>query len=143
MSSKDKNPQIYISKLPTYIRQRDLEDKFRKYGEIRKIQLKETYAFIEYYNYKDAEYAIERMDGRHFEGRRIVVQPSVGKRRVRRDSYRDRRERSRSYSRPREREERRKGPQKEDICYNCDGKGHWANECNRPKRIRYKLLCYF
>lgn len=85
MSSRDRsrNPQIYISKLSTSIREKDLEEKFGKYGSIRRVQLKSGYAFIEFSDYKEAEHAIESMDGRNWEGQRIVVQPSLGRKRER------------------------------------------------------------
>ena len=53
--SKNKNPQIFIAKLSTSVRERDLEDEFRRFGAIKNIQLKRGYAFIEYEDYKDAD----------------------------------------------------------------------------------------
>lgn len=136
MSYRYKNPQIYIAKLSSTVRERDLEERFDKYGDIRKVQVKNGYAFIEYYDYRDAEYAIERMNGRTFEGHRIVVQASMGKRR--KDGTHEReRERDRSYSRDRRRDpERKRGPQANDVCFNCGVKGHWFNECPEPRKVR-------
>ena len=97
MSSRDRsrNPQIYISKLSTSIREKDLEEKFGKYGSIRRVQLKSGYAFIEFSDYKEAEHAIESMDGRNWEGQRIVVQPSLGRKRERSRDRGDRGDRDR------------------------------------------------
>jgi RNA recognition motif-containing protein len=139
MSSRDRNPQIYIAKLSPSIREKDLADRFDKYGDIRRVQVKNGYAFIEYYDYRDAEYAVERMDGRTFDGHKIIVQPSMGKRRGRegdRDGERRGRDRDRNYSKDRRNPERKVGPQTDDVCFNCGGKGHWFNECKEPKKIR-------
>ena len=76
---RGRNPQIYIAKLSIDVRKRDLEDRFLRYGDIKEVQLKNGFGFIEYYDYRDAEYACERMDGRTFEGNRLTVQPSKGK----------------------------------------------------------------
>lgn len=156
MSIRDRNPQIYISKLSSTVREKDLYDRFDKYGDIRKVQLKTGYAFIEYYNYRDAEYAVDRMDGRTFEGHRIIVQPSVGRKKGR-ESYRDRdggerrergdrdrergdRDRDRDYSKEKRRDpDRKRGPQANDVCFNCGGKGHWFNECAEPRKPRYVI----
>lgn len=138
MSARDRNPQIYIAKLSSSVRRDDLEDRFIKYGDIRRVQLKNGYAFIEYYDCRDAEYAVERMDGRTFDGTRIVVQPSRGKRssREREDRYRNRdRDRDRDRDRRRDPDQKR-GPQPDDVCYNCGSKGHWYNECSEPKKAR-------
>ena len=72
--SKEKNPQIFVAKLSSAVREKDLEYEFRKFGDIRNIQLKRGYAFIEYDSYRDAEEAIRDMDGKKIEGQRIVVQ---------------------------------------------------------------------
>jgi len=143
MSTRDRNPQIYIAKLSPSVREKDLAEKFEKYGDIRKIQVKTGYAFIEYYDSRDAEYAVYKMDGRTFEGEKIVVQPSMGKRRDR-NEFRDRGDRERgergdrgdSRERRRADPDRKRGPQPEDICFNCGGKGHWTNECGMPKKPR-------
>lgn len=72
--SRDKNPQIFVAKLSSSIREKDMDYEFRRFGPIKNIQLKRGYAFIEYEDYRDAEEAIHDMDGRRFEGQRIVVQ---------------------------------------------------------------------
>lgn len=74
MSSKEKNPQIFIAKLNPRVRERDLEKSFGKYGSIRNVLIKSGYAFIEYDNYRDAEDAVKHMDGKTLEGQRIVVE---------------------------------------------------------------------
>lgn len=74
--SRDRNPQIFIAKLSSSIRERTLEEEFKRFGPIRKIELKRGFAFVEYEDYRDADEAIRDMDGRKFEGNRIVVEHS-------------------------------------------------------------------
>ena len=74
--SRDRNPQIFIAKLTSGVRERDLDDEFRRFGAIRNVELKRGYAFIEYENYRDADDAIKEMDSRKFDGNRIIVQHS-------------------------------------------------------------------
>lgn len=153
---RGRNPQIYIAKLSINVRKRDLEDRFLRYGDIKEVQLKNGFGFIEYYDYRDAEYACERMDGRTFEGNRLTVQPSKGKQtrddRYRRDSRerrddryrrdsRDRRDfrdgRDERYrERTRDPERKRGGPQPEDKCFNCNEVGHWKSDCKNPRKLR-------
>ncbi len=132
--SRNRNPNVYVTKLSQNVRTKDLEHEFSRFGEIRSISLKNRFAFIEFEDYKDAELAIERMDGKTLDGERLIVEPAMGggRRRERprdRDYRDDSRDRHRLY-------ERNKGPQKEDKCFNCGKLGHWANECRETSRSR-------
>jgi len=44
--SKERNPLVYVAKLSTGVREKDLEHDFSKYGSIKSISLKNGYAFI-------------------------------------------------------------------------------------------------
>ena len=142
-------PQVFITRLSYYVTKRDLEKEFGRYGEIRNLTLKKGYAFIEYYDKKDAKYAIRELNGRKLFGQsnRIVVEEAKISREER---ERERRRAKRSRSKDKEKEEdkkekdrdkdyyykRRIGPKKTDICYNCGKEGHWANECHKSRRDR-------
>lgn len=115
--------QIFVQGLPTSTVERDLRIKFEKYGDIRSISLKQGYCFIDYFNDKSAKDAISNMDGRTFEGSKINVKQSV-----------DRRSRMKQTG---DRGDRKKGPQQDDLCHNCGGVGHWANECREERKPRY------
>ena len=41
-----RNPQIFVAKLSSRVREKDLEREFTKYGQIKNILLKTGYAFI-------------------------------------------------------------------------------------------------
>lgn len=77
--SSSKNTQIFIAKLPINIRERDLEYEFRRFGTIKDLQLKTGYAFIDYEDSKEADKAIQKMDGYKFDHQRIVVQTASKK----------------------------------------------------------------
>jgi RNA recognition motif-containing protein len=134
--------QIFIARLSYEVTEKDLDEKFSKYGSIKRIQLKKGFAFIEYYNYRDAEEAVYAMNERKFYERRIVVQLSNG-RKDRRDS-RDRDRRDRRDSRDRDRRDsrdsrdrdrrRNKGPQPNDRCHICNEYGHWKTNCQKGNR---------
>jgi RNA recognition motif-containing protein len=136
-----------------------LEREFEKFGDIRNLKLKKGYAFIEYSNRSEAKEAIRELDGKKLFGQqqRIVVEKAKGSRRERererrrerdRDKRRNyRRSRSRSQSRSRNRSRgrdrekdyyynKRTGPKKSDICFNCGNRGHWANECPYTRKER-------
>ena len=156
-------PKIFITKLSPFVREEDIEEEFGHFGKIRKINLKKGYAFVEYFSKEDAKEAIRKMNKRHVfhQDEKIVVEEAIGKRRDRdrrrysrsrdryrtkdRNRYRDRRyyddrdgdryryRRSEEYTR---RRYRRTGPKSTDICFNCQGLGHWANECQeKPKYV--------
>ena len=128
-------PQIFVTKLSSRVTKKDLDKEFGKYGDIRNLNLKKGYAFIEYYDKEDAKYAIRELDNKKLFGQqqRIVVEEAKGSKRERE------RERRRDRERDRDRDyyyRRRSGPKKTDICFNCGKEGHWANECSLPRKER-------
>jgi RNA recognition motif-containing protein len=150
-------PQVFITKLSYYVTKRDLEKEFGKFGEIRNLTLKKGYGFVEYYNKKDAKYAIRELNGRKLFGQsnRIVVEEAKVSRQLREKERRRRRSKSRDKEKDRDKDRdrdkdkdkedkkendyyyRRKiGPKKTDICFSCGKEGHWANECQENRRDR-------
>ena len=151
-------PKIFITKLKPYVRESDIEKEFEQFGKIKNINLKRTFAFVEYYNKDDAREAIRKLDNKKLFGQeeRVVVEEAIGNRRDRdkkrysrsRDRFRDRgRYKDRYYDRDRynrykkndsypKHRYRKTGPKPTDICFNCHGYGHWANECQMPSKSK-------
>jgi len=44
--SKERNPLVYVAKLSSSVREKDLEHEFAKYGSIKSVSLKSGFAFI-------------------------------------------------------------------------------------------------
>lgn len=70
--------KVYIGRLSYDVVVQDIEDAFKYYGTINKIELKHGFAFVEYLNEKDAEDAISGLNGREIKGSSIIVQHSKG-----------------------------------------------------------------
>ena len=47
--SSSKNPDVYVAKYPKRTTSDDLKDLFKKYGKVRKVLLKDGFAFIVFY----------------------------------------------------------------------------------------------
>jgi len=66
--------RIYIGKLPNDIRERELDDVFRKYGVVQEISLKGNYAFIQFQSSLGAKDAVYELNNRTLFGDRVTVE---------------------------------------------------------------------
>ncbi len=67
--------QVYVAKLSRRTREEDLKDSFSKFGRIKNITLKQSYAFIDFEDHESAVGAVEGMNGRAFvNGEELVVE---------------------------------------------------------------------
>lgn len=113
--------QIFVTKLPYSVDEEKFRDIFKKFGHISEISLKRGFGFVRYDSYNDSKAAIREMDGHYVNGSRLVVEKAGDRRR--RGGPGD-------YRMP------PKGPQPNDKCYNCGGRGHWASDCKGGYRRR-------
>lgn len=70
--------RIYVGNLSSKTREKDLQEEFEKYGKVVRVDVKTGFAFIEYDDERDAEEAIDRMDGETIDGRKVSVEKSKG-----------------------------------------------------------------
>ena len=135
----DDNCQIFICHLPKDITENELEEEFEEFGSIKKIEIKNKFAFIEYKKSKSAQKAILEMDGNILFGNRIIVQSAF---KGERKNDRKNSEHS-SYSENHHNYNNRR-KYDNDVCFNCGKSGHWVKDC--PERNYKKLLnkrCYY
>nr|CDJ97254.1 RNA recognition motif domain containing protein [Haemonchus contortus] len=75
--------RVYVGNLPQDCREKDLQDIFAKYGNIRFIDIKAgrgpAFAFVEFEDSRDAEDAVRARDGYEFDGSRIRVEFTRGR----------------------------------------------------------------
>ncbi|KAJ1563811.1 hypothetical protein HK096_010905 [Nowakowskiella sp. JEL0078] len=99
-SSGKSNAKLYVGRLPPRCSTRDLEDLFSTYGRVVSCEVKHAgYAFLEFDNEKDAEDALNRLNGHLFDGQRIIVEWS------------------------------KKSVSGGEACFNCGKTGHWVRDC--------------
>jgi len=67
-------PRLFLGNLGHDCRQRDVERLFEGFGELRNINLKGQYGFIEVESKEDASDAVRKVNGQNFNGGRIRVE---------------------------------------------------------------------
>uniref|UniRef100_A0A0K0D3H5 RRM domain-containing protein n=1 Tax=Angiostrongylus cantonensis TaxID=6313 RepID=A0A0K0D3H5_ANGCA len=64
--------RVYLGRLPFRARESDIERFFQGYGKITDIAMKRGFAFIEFESKRDAEDAVDELNGRSILGDRVV-----------------------------------------------------------------------
>ncbi|WVZ96663.1 LOW QUALITY PROTEIN: hypothetical protein U9M48_042273 [Paspalum notatum var. saurae] len=72
------NTKLYVGQISSHTRTEDLEELFSKYGRLRNVDLKTDFGFVEFIDHRDAQDAMYDLDGRKFDGSRIIVEFARG-----------------------------------------------------------------
>jgi len=71
-------PRLFLGNLGHDCRDRDVEKFFRGYGDLRHVNIKGPYGFVEMDEKRDAEDAIRDLNGKTFNGGRIRIEFAQG-----------------------------------------------------------------
>jgi len=66
--------RIYCGRLPSNAAEKDLESLLKSIGKIRDIDFKEGYAYAVFKDYRDADKAVQELNGKEFMGQSILVE---------------------------------------------------------------------
>ena len=66
--------RIYCGRLPSNASEKDLESLLKSIGKIRDIDFKEGYAYAVFKDYRDADKAVQELNGKEFMGQSILVE---------------------------------------------------------------------
>ncbi|CAO3632031.1 unnamed protein product [Mucor hiemalis] len=73
--------RVYIGRLARDASKRDLERLFKNYGDIREINVKTGFGFVEFSDERDAKDVVYDFHGKNFLGERLIVEIARGARR--------------------------------------------------------------
>ncbi|ESO12989.1 hypothetical protein HELRODRAFT_62111 [Helobdella robusta] len=65
--------RVYLGRLPATVRQRDIERFFEGYGKVHDIVLKNGFGFLEFEDGRDAEEAVNDLNGKSLLGERLIL----------------------------------------------------------------------
>lgn len=68
--------RIFIGRLSPRTQERDIENIFSAYGKVKRVDLKEGYAFVFFSDEKNALESIAAMNNKELDGNMIVVEPA-------------------------------------------------------------------
>ena len=71
-------PRVYIGRLSSRAREYDVEKFFRGYGKVRDVMLKNGYGFVELDDFRDADDAVQDLNGRELCGERVMLEIAKG-----------------------------------------------------------------
>ncbi|XP_059148236.1 RNA-binding protein 4B-like isoform X2 [Physella acuta] len=103
--------KLYVGNLPEDADKEELEQLFRKYGNVVEFDILKDYGFVHFEKEAEAKAAADALDGQVHHGNNIRVEISRSKVR------------------------QKAGMGGKGECYRCGGEGHWSKECPRgPSR---------
>ncbi|KAI9281627.1 hypothetical protein BY458DRAFT_450389 [Sporodiniella umbellata] len=73
--------RVYVGRLARRANKRDIERLFKNYGDIREVNLKSGFGFVEFADERDAKDAVYDFHGKNFLGERLIVEIARGARR--------------------------------------------------------------
>lgn len=122
--------RVYIGRLPRGAEEKDVDKKFKEFGTIREITLKNGFAFVDYKDHRDAKDAVRDCHDQKFLGERIICEIAKGGRRNR-DDFRDDRRDDRGRDDNRRKDNSRFGPTQRTkyrvIVENLDASTSWQD----------------
>ncbi|XP_029990540.1 serine/arginine-rich splicing factor 6-like isoform X1 [Sphaeramia orbicularis] len=74
-------PRVYVGKLSSHVREKDIQRFFSGYGKLLEVDLKNGYGFVEFEDMRDADDAVYELNGKELCGERVVIEHARGPRR--------------------------------------------------------------